>query len=265
MSGARLAEELEALFDGRLSHCRGMLAPPGDERPFAPAADLLEPGSLEEVLVRFRRSHGGGADRRVVASLWSQWYFGTLVPPAVAAGVLRRRVLPLGIRDLGVLLDEETGRPMAFRLPHGGRIDADASPFERFRALVRDHLAPLTETLAPHVGLSPDAVWTNAGRYVQWILDEIAGTDLVARIDGEEEEEEERPSGVARTRRLLDAETWPDGWENPLHGTIRYVEEGGERIARRRVCCLQYLVPELDGCGALCPLPEVRKGTTASD
>lgn len=247
-----LADDLERLFTGGLSHCRGMLVTPDGDRRFGPAARLLDLDTLDEVLERFGRTHGGGADRRVVASLWSQWYVGTLVPPSVAAGSLLGRVLPLGIEEIEVLLDEETARPVAFQLAHEGTVDCAASPFDRFEGLVRNHLAPLVETLAPHVGLSPDTVWTNAGRYLQWILDEI-------------ERSEETREAESSARRLLNEESWPDGWRNPLHDTIRYVEEDGRRVVRRRVCCLQYLVPDLEGCGALCPLPHVREGTAGSD
>lgn len=254
MSGpSSLAEELDELFTGGLAHCDGMLVTPRDGRPFAPADDLLSTDSLDDVLERFGRSRGA-ADRRAVASLWSQWYVGTLVPPALAAGLLLDRVLPLGIRDVGVLLDEDDARPVAFRLPGPGRVDPDASPFRRFEPLVRGHLSPLVETLAPHVGLSADTVWTNAGRYVQWILDEIESAD------GQQEVEQEGERSAASGRRLLDAETWPDGWDNRLHGTVRYVQEDGRRVPRRRICCLQYLIPDLEGCGDLCPLPHVREG-----
>lgn len=247
-----LADELERLFTGGLSHCRDMLVPPGDDRAFVPVETVLDPVALDEILDRFGRTHGGGADRRVVASLWSQWYAGTLVPPGVAAGSLLGRVLPLGIEETEVLLDEETARPVAFRLAHGGVVDRAASPFRRFEGLVRKHLAPLVETLAPHVGLSPHTVWTNAGRYLQWILDEI-------------EQSDEAREAASSARRLLEEDTWPDGRANPLHDTVRYVEEDGDRVARRRVCCLQYLVPDLEGCGTLCPLPHVQDGADATD
>lgn len=249
MSGATpLSEELGELFTGPLSHCRGTLVTRGDDRPFFPASELLDEERLEDVLERFGLTHGDGGDRRVTASLWSQWYAGTLVPPAVAAGVLRGRVLPLGIDEIDVHLDAETARPIAFRLGSEGRVDRDATPFRRFRSLVREHLDPLVRALAPHAGLSPDTVWTNVGRYVQWILDEIEGMNRAEE-------------GGTSARLLLDAEAWPDGWGNPLHGTIRYVEEDGRRLARRKICCLQYLVADLEGCGDLCPLPHVRDGT----
>lgn len=251
MSARRpLGEALAELFTDDLSHCRGMLVPPGDDRPFAPAAELLSTDRLDDVLDRFGDEHGS-ADRRAVASLWSQWYFGTLLPPSMAASLLLGRVLPLGIDEVDVLLEEETGQPVAFRLPHGGRADPDAAPFRRFGGLLRRHLSPLVEVLAPHAGLSPDTVWTNAARYVQWTLDTLA-------------RREQRPGAAAAARRLLEAETSPDGRENPLHDTIRYVEEEGSRVARRRVCCLQYLIPDLGGCGDLCPLPGVREGDHGS-
>lgn len=242
-----LREELDGLFTGGLSHCRGLLVTPDDDRPFRPASDLLDPGTLEAILDRFAAVRGD-ADRRAVASLWSQWYVGALVPPSVAAGQRLGRILPLAADEVGVVLDDETGQPAAFRLPGEGRVDRAAGPWERFRGLLRGHVGPLVRTLAPLVGLSPDTVWTNAGRYVQWILDEI------------EPSPDAEPS-VPSARPLLEAECRPDGSANPLHDTIRYVEEGGRRVARRRVCCLQYLLPELEGCGALCPLPHVRGGS----
>lgn len=245
-----LGDDLDRLFTDELSHCRGMLVTSDDERSFAPADELLSPDALDAVLGRFARARGDGADRRAVASLWTQWYFGTLVPPSVAASERLGRVLPLGIGEIDVRLDDDTGRPLAFRLPGEGGIDRDASPFRRYHALVREHLAPIVEAVAPRVGLSADTVWTNAGRYLQWIVDVL-----------DRSSDADHP---AAGRALLEAEAWPDGWENPLHDCIRYVDRGGRRVARRRVCCLQYLIPGMDGCGGLCPLPHVRGETGES-
>lgn len=243
---ASFRDELADLFTGELAHARGKLVL-GDDRPFVPAADLVDPSRLDGVLDRLGTSYAGG-DPRAVASLWTQWYAGTLVVPSVAAGLLLERVLPLGLGDVDVALEEDRGHPVAFRLPHGGRRDAGADPFRRFEPLVRRHLAPLVERVASHVGLSEGVLWGNAGRYLQWILDEIES------LEGGE-------SPAATGRRLLEVPAWPDGWENRLHGSVGYVEADGSRVARRRVCCLRFLLPGMEGCGSLCPLPEVRDGS----
>lgn len=242
-SGA-FARELADLFTGPLEHARGKLVVDDDGRPFVPAEDLLRTPELGEALDRFAEPYGEG-DRRAVASLWSQWYLGTLVVPAVAAGLLLERVLPLGIEDVEVALDEDRRHPVAFRLPGGGTRDGEADAFERFAPLFRGHVGPLVSALADHAGLAARALWGNAGRYLQWTLEEIASL--------------ERGEGAAAAgRRLLDEPTSPDGRENPLHDTIGSVEEEGSTTTRRRVCCLRYLLPGVEGCADLCPLPEVR-------
>lgn len=242
--------ELAGLFTGDLAHARGKLVVGDDDRAYVSAAELLRGPALDEVLDRFGRPYGGG-DPRAVASLWSQWYLGTLVVPSVAAGLLLERVLPLGVEETGVALDAETARPRAFRLPHAGRRDPEADAFERFGTLVWDHVSPLVETLAGRAGPGRRALWGNAGRYLQWILDEL----------------EERPGGreaAAEGRRLLQSPVGPDGRDNPLHGTVDYVETEGGRRPRRRVCCLRFLLPGVEGCGGLCPLPEVREAAPES-
>lgn len=236
--------ELADLFTGDLAHARDKLVVGDDARPFVPAADLLEGPLLDDVLSRFGELHAGG-DPRAVASLWSQWYLGTLVVPSVAAGLLLDRVLPLALEEMDVALDDETARPVAFRPPHGGRRDPEADAFERFEPLVRRHLAPLVEALAARGGPGRRALWGNAGRYLQWTLDEIEG------MPG-------GPDAAASGRRLLDEPTDADGRDNPLHDTVVHVEAAGGRRTRRRVCCLRFLLPGVEGCGDLCPLPEVR-------
>lgn len=247
MSSRRpLGEELEALFSGPLASAAGKLVPPGTGSGFRPAAALHDPPALREVLDRFARGFEG--DPRAVASLWSQWYLGTLIVPAVTAGVRLDRVLPLGAGALEVRLDEDR-RPVAFRLPHGGEIDPDAGPFRRFRPLIRDHLEPLVEVLAAEAGLSPALLWCNAARYVQWTLEQLDSPGARAA------------AGPAPGRRLLEADALPDGRPNPLRGRMVRAGDPGQGTVRRKVCCLRYLVDDVDDCGPLCPLPEVREGS----
>lgn len=246
-SGHPLGEELAELFSGPLEHAAGKLLPPGAGRGRGcrPAAALHRPSTLRDVLDRFARGFEG--DPRAVASLWSQWYLGTLIVPAVTAGFRLDRVLPLGAGALEVCLDEDR-RPVAFRLPHGGEVDAEADPFRRFRPLLRDHLEPFVEVLAEQAGLSTALLWCNAARYLQWTLDRLES------LDGATSPE---PSPG---RRLLEAESLPDGRPNPLRGRMVRAGDPGRAAVRRKVCCLRFLVDDVDDCGPLCPLPEVREG-----
>lgn len=252
MSSRRpLGEELEELFSGPLASAAGKLVPPGTGSGFRPAAELHDPSTLRDVLDRFARGLEG--DPRALASLWSQWYLGALVVPALAAGLRLDRTLPLGAGTLEVRLDGDR-RPVAFRLPHGGEIDPDAGPFRRFRPLIRDHLEPLVEALAAEAGLSTALLWCNAARYVQWTLGQLEGPGARAT------------AGPAPGRRLLEAETRPDGRPNPLHGRVgRVPADSGREVARRKICCLRFLVDGVDDCDSLCPLPEVRRGTGRGD
>lgn len=248
--GRPLQGELEALFSGPLDHAAGQLVAPGVGGGFRPAADLLRPRTLREVLDRFERGHEG--DPRAIASLWSQWYLGTLIVPAAVAGLRLARVLPLSVEGLEVRLDGDTGRADAFRLTDGGRTSADADVFARFRPLVRGHLEPLVEVLAEEAGLSTSLLWCNAVRYLQWTLEQVEALDAG------------RPA-PSPARRLLEARTWPDGSPNPLRGRVERVTGSGREVLRRKVCCLRFLVDGVDTCGSLCPLPEVREGRTRGE
>lgn len=246
--GDPLRRELDEHLAAELSHLRGTLLVDAGDRPTVPALDLTRGAVTGEILERFGARYPGG-DPRAVASLWSQWYFGALVPGAVVLGVLGERILPLALEEVELIVDEETARPTGFRLPDGGTTAPGADVFRRFEPLVWGHLAPFVEAFAAETGLGEGTLWCNAGRPLQWILDEIE-----SRNEG---------SGAAVTDvrdALLGLERWPDGRPNALSGTVGYVEEAGDRRPRRRICCLRYLLPGVAGCGSLCPLPDVRAG-----
>lgn len=239
-------EQLSTIFTGNLAHYRDKLVLPEDEREVVSGCDLLRPHVFDSVIARFGAQYPGG-DRRAVVSLWSQWYFSTLLIPSVAAILLLDRILPLPIDGVGVVLDEEKHHPVAFRLPHSGHAAPRPDPFERFHALVRCHLAPLITAISRSSGLSPRLLWSNAGGYFEWTVRELASRDPATEA-------------AAAGERFLQSRAWPDGWRNPLFEPVRYVDEEGERVCRRRICCLRYLLPGMNGCGNLCPLARVRSG-----
>jgi len=234
---------LEDVYPDELAYCRGRLRLASSGARGIPGEELLGPTTCDGLVRAFGSSHEGG-DRRALASLWSQWYMGALVTPAVAAGLLTGRRLPLRIGELKIVLDDAPGTVAAFLLPDLGRREPD--PFRRLEGLVRGHLAPLVDALAARHGVSRRVLWGNAAHYLEWAVSVLEG--------------EPQPVGgrAAATRELLEEPTWPDGRPNRMRGAIVYVDEAGHRIRRRRTCCLRTRVPSLEDCGSLCPLEDPR-------
>lgn len=233
------------VFTGSLAYCAGTLTFGGEDDAFLPASDLLQPSALADVLERFSAVYPD-ADRRAVVSLWSQWYFGTLLVPATAAALVLGRVLPLGIDRVRFRLDPERHHPVGVRLARAGDPAPDGDVFALFHDLVWGHLEPVVQALSCSGRVSGRLLWSNAGGYVEWAVRQLEG----------------RPDGAAASAagdRLLAAQSWPDGRPNPLFQPVRYVCGAGAPVRRRRVCCLRYLLPGGTGCGDACPLIKVRQ------
>lgn len=241
--GASFEEMLSAALTGDLARFCDRLVASDDGRASVAAEKLLRPDAFDRIVEPFAARYPD-TDRRAVVSFWSQWYFSALIVPSVATNLLLDRRLPLAIDELALIVDGDEHRPAGFRLPGAGPpLDPDAGPFERFRPLVRGHLAPLVEMIAGHVGLAPRLLWSNAGSYFDWI---------VGRLEAGEDGERVAAPG----RQLLRTRTWPDGRENPLFEPVRVVEGEDGEVRQRKICCLRYLLPGVEGCGVLCPLPE---------
>lgn len=238
-------EGLEQVFAGTLGYCAGTLTFEGDEPGFVPASDLLRPDVLHEMLDAFGRLYPD-ADRRAIASLWSQWYFGTLIVPAAAASLMLYQVLPLRIERVGFRLDSERNHPVGFRLDGVPDPAPGADAFTLLEDLVWRHLDPLIDEIARAGRVSRRLLWSNAGGYLEWAVRQV----------------ERRPGGCAAAAAgdlLLKSKSWPDGRSNPLLEPVRYVWKEGAETRRRRVCCLRYLLPGVAGCGEACPLAKVRR------
>ncbi|WP_159999404.1 siderophore-iron reductase FhuF [Roseomonas sp. 18066] len=197
-----------------------------------PAARLLEPGVLPDLLARFATRYPAPADPRAVASLWSKYHFSTWLVPALAANLLLGLDLPVALDEAGLRLAAD-GETIGLDIPGpGAPVGAD-----RFARIVDRHLAPLIEALAKASGAAPRVFWGNAGALMELTLtrlrDGFAGC-----------------GGLEALAALLAARLDAAGRPNPLHAPVRYVPE-----RQRRVCCLRYPVPGLGFCG-ICPLTE---------
>ncbi len=150
----------------------GMLL--GDTEALAarPATDLLQPEVMEAAMQKFR-PEDWKQDPRAVFSHWTQFYFLLFLPPALAANLLYQQELPLALEDVAVTLGDD-GLPLAFILKNEGvKLDRDVEASERFQLLRERHLAPLITTWSRQARLSERVLWSNAGRYLDWILREF--------------------------------------------------------------------------------------------
>src|SRR3546814_631365 len=199
-------------------------------------ARLIERPTLGHALDRYA-GRFEAPDRRAIASLWSQYCFGNLVVPFVAAGVMGGRTLPVALDSVGLVLED--GLPSGLSLSHAGRPTGSDDAFESFRPLIRDQVAPLVAQLADCSGASQRLFWSNSAVMLAWALTETP------------EAPPHPPAPLLR--RLFDTPAWPGGRQNPLFGALQ-PPTGPFDQCRRRVCCVRYRLPGIPGCGALCPL-----------
>jgi ferric iron reductase protein FhuF len=187
----------------------------------------------------------GGSDRRAVISMWSLYYFSALAIPHLIARQLGGRFLPVAFDEMTIALHDD-GLPRAFGVPHDGWREDDATDqddcFEAVGPLVETHLVRAVEMLKQH-GISGKLCWNNAAVYIDYVL----------RLT------QMSPEPGQQDLPLFVRGCLPGGGINPLSGCIRQVEEGGECVSRRKVCCLRYMLPAVPSCGRLCALPEQRR------
>ncbi|MEO3435134.1 siderophore-iron reductase FhuF [Inquilinus sp. CAU 1745] len=229
---------LERVLTGSFAHLAGRIAiaPPGPRA--VAAARLLDGPALAEAL-DLQAAPFGDADRRAVASLWSQYYFGALIGAVAAIGMAGgRTALPIDPDAAGIVL--EGGLPAGLVLPHAGRTARPSEAARDFIALFRSHLSPMVDRLSAHAKASPRLFWGNAAAVLGWALGEACAM-----------RPEAGDPALLRQLLLEDAQ-WPDGGPNPLVGALKSCDDPA--VAVRRVCCVRYLLPGIPGCGPICPL-----------
>lgn len=203
------------------------------------ASDLLDPQEMSALLARFGASYPGG-DRRAIASLWSKWHLSNVIAHGLATNLLLNRNLPLALEDTRIALSPE-GYTIGLCLPHeGGLLDAP-TPYQRFQRLINEHLVPLVQALSTWSGAAPRVFWSNAGNYFEHFAFALQDHPLADA------------NTSAPALALIETAVFDDGTRNPLYRPVRYqaTAAGTQRI--RQLCCLRYLLPEVEYCGN-CPL-----------
>lgn len=227
-------------LQGRLASAGTGLVPAGTRGPSLALSDLLAPGAVDRILAPLLREKPD-QDRRALLSLWSRYYFFTLIPPVALTLMLAHRRLPLAPAGASVLLKPD-GLPAAIALPHAGEeCAAPQDPFERFAPLLQGHLAPLIAHWAAEAKLAQRVLWANAASYFAWIVRETAAAP-------------DAPPGAAECGQAIVAATHlPDGSANPMHEPMKPLEGSTDGKRWRKVCCLLYRLPDRSEC-SYCPL-----------
>ncbi|WP_298014147.1 siderophore-iron reductase FhuF [uncultured Castellaniella sp.] len=199
-------------------------------------ATLRQPDRIATLLEAFALEAGHpGGDPRAIASLWSRWYFHTVMTPLVAALVLERACpVPHAVRITaghGVC-----GLHWAEEAPTVHALD------ERSASEYPIRLAgPVIQALALASGTAPRVFWNNLGNLLEYLAGRMrphprADTSLQQALDA-----------------MLDAPALADGSPNPVRGPVRYqADTQAGTIRVRRLCCLYYLLPGTELCGD-CP------------
>jgi ferric iron reductase protein FhuF len=87
--------------------------------------------------------------------------------------------------------------------------------------------------------------WSNVGNTFEAMLRRVrAVSGTFPRLD--------------EAARLLAEPAWRDGRPNPIFDAVHEVERAGSPERQRRVCCIQYLLPDRRYCKA-CPIDAARR------
>jgi ferric iron reductase protein FhuF len=241
MTPDEVCEAIDRLAVGDYASFGGRLVGPQDPRPGLPADRLLDRSMREAIERRFAQRFDS-FDVRAVQSIWMKWYLNAFIPPVLMADVLLGQSVSVDLPGLGFIMADD-GRVAAVRI-RATRDSSGEDPFQRLWPLLFDHFAPLIAMWCGRTEVTARVFWSNAGNTFEAMLRRIEA------VSG--------PSArLSEAQRWLSEPLTPTGEPNPLFDAVHYVLEGGAPERRRRVCCLQYLLPDRRFCKA-CPIEEAR-------
>jgi ferric iron reductase protein FhuF len=234
---------LSHAFSGDHAWCRERMMLVDELEGGIPLPEFFANGGFERSINRYAEV-SKGEDRRAVVSMWSLYYFAGLTIPYILARRLAGQLLPVAFEEMSIALHDD-GLPRAFGVHHRGSIGeaGEADDFGTVGPLLDSHLAEIVSRLKV-CGIAPKLCWNNAAVYIDYTL-RLTDPDSVAG----------RP---APDLPLFVRGCLPNGGPNPFCGSVRQVEDGGEMIQRRKICCLRYMLPGVPSCGNRCALPSQR-------
>lgn len=241
MTPDEVCETIDRLAVGDYASFGGRLVGPGDPRPGVPADRLLDAAMREAIAHRFAQRFTT-FDIRAVQSIWMKWYLNAFIPPVLLADVLLGQSISVDLSGLRFIIADD-GRVAAVRI-RTTRDSRGEDPFQRLRPLLFDHFAPLVEMWCDRTEVTARVFWSNVGNTFEAMLRRIEA------VSGPSER-------LAEAQRWLSEPLTSTDEPNPLFDAVHYVLDEGVPERRRRVCCLQYLLPDRRFCKA-CPIEEAR-------
>jgi ferric iron reductase protein FhuF len=234
---------VDRLTVGEYASFAGCLARPDDPRPAVLASALLDASMKAAISARFARRFQH-FEPRAALSIWIKWYINVILPPALLCDLFLRLRLQLSLAHTGFIIGDDA-RVSAVKIGRPPDVVADADPFDRFGHLMFEHFEPLIELWSERSDITRRVLWSNVGNTLEAMLSKVeAVSGRTDRLDG--------------ARWLMSQRLWKDGRPNPLCGAVHYVKRGDVDIRLRRVCCLQYLLPDRRFCRA-CPVEEAQE------
>ncbi|MGB6240931.1 MAG: siderophore-iron reductase FhuF [Castellaniella sp.] len=198
-------------------------------------ATLSQPDLLAPLLDAFALDAGHpDGDRRAIASLWSRWYFHTVMTPLIAALVLQRACpTPRSVRVTA-------GHGVGLQWAQEARIICAQEELTAGEYPIR--LAqPVIQALSQASGTAPRVFWSNLGNLLEYLA---CRTRPHPHADA---------SAQQTLDAMLDAPALLDGSPNPVCRPVRYQPDPQAGTIRvRRLCCLNYLLRDTELCSD-CP------------
>jgi ferric iron reductase protein FhuF len=216
--------------------------------PAVRAEALLDDGMRAAIEARFAKRFDS-FDVRAVHSIWMKWYLNAFLPPVLLADVILARGVPVVLNEISFIVADDS-RVSAVMVDGEGEDTTGSDPFDRFESLIFDHFEPLIEIWSTRTEVTRRVYWSNVGNTFEAMLRRIETVSGVS-------------SRLEQARRLLGTPFWPDGRINPIHDAVYEVADGNEIVRRRRVCCLQYMLPDRRFCKA-CPIDEARAANSVA-
>ncbi|EEP94946.1 Ferric iron reductase protein FhuF [Yersinia aldovae ATCC 35236] len=174
-------------------------------------------------------------NQKALYSLWTQWYFGLVIPPMMLLLMEYPQEIDSDCRNFKVAF-HDSGRPDIIYYQLKWKDQGAENLLERYYALINNHVIPIANKIESYQGINGRLLWNNIGYLMYWYLSEF-------KKRMKEDVYQAVIQGLFMTMIL------PDGRENPLYRTV--ILRNG--TLQRRSCCQRNKLPGVGNCHD-CPL-----------
>ncbi|WP_045960690.1 siderophore-iron reductase FhuF [Xenorhabdus poinarii] len=233
-------EDITHLFDGAFSHFNASIKINSGNIP--PESMRLNQWSGEEsflsLMKKYQDSYYGDNElkpnQKGLYSLWSQWYFGLVVPPMMLMLLAYPQAVDTDYHLFQIEF-HETGRPniIYYQLTW---LDEPISLLSRYQIMLDRHIIPVCDKIESYRGINKRLLWNNIGYVMHWYLNNFKD-----RVDKSQYD--------TLIQHLFFEQTLPDGRDNPLYRTVIMKNNA----IQRRCCCQRNKLPGVSNCHD-CPL-----------